>query len=235
MIHKLSGSRIFGELRLIMNESRPLACLQRLDAYHILEAIHPLLKLDSNRQRLLEEIERVLGWYRLLYLDPEPRAWLVYFLGLCSGYKQSQVHLLAHRLAFPKKREELIQQLRKDILKVRKELDQWLKDQGQVSELFFLLTPLPLEGVLYLMAQSYQDPVRRHLSLFLTQYRGQEADISGKDLINLGLPSGPVYRTILDQVLAAKLDGKAPDRPAQLELAAALARRLGGEKRRQRP
>ena len=226
MMHKLSGSRVFGELRLILNESKPLACLQRLESFNILESIHPLLKLDGNRQRILEETERVLGWYRLLYLDPEPRPWLVYFLGLCSGYNQSQVHLLAHRLAFPQKRENFIQQLRQDISQCREQLGSWMQNHGQVSDLFFLLEPLPLEGVLYLMARGYKDPVRRHLSLYLTQYRGQEPDITGKDLQQMGLPSGPLYRTILQRVLAAKLDGKAPDRPAQLEMAAGLARQL---------
>ncbi|MGM0644855.1 MAG: polya polymerase, partial [Thermodesulfobacteriota bacterium] len=224
MMHKLSGSRVFGELRLILNESKPVACLQRLEYFNILESIHPLLKLDTNRQRLLEETERVLGWYRLLYLDPQPRSWLVYFLGLCSGFNQSQVHLLAHRLAFPQKRETLVQQLRHDIAQARKQLGTWMQNTGQVSDLFFLLEPLPLEGVLYLMARGHKDPLRRHLSLYLTQYRGQEPDISGKDLQQLGLPPGPQYRTILQRVLAAKLDGKAPDRPAQLEMAAALAR-----------
>ena len=224
MMHKLSGSRVFGELRLILNESKPVACLQRLESFNILESIHPLLKLDTNRQRLLEETERVLGWYRLLYLDPQPRAWLVYFLGLCSGFNQSQVHLLAHRLAFPQKRETLVQQLRYDIAQARKQLGVWMQKTGQVSELFFLLEPLPLEGVLHLMARGHKDPLRRHLSLYLTQYRGQEPDMSGKDLRQMGLAPGPQYRTILQRVLAAKLDGKAPDRPAQLEMAAALAR-----------
>ena len=46
-------------------------------------------------------------------------------------------------------------------------------------------------------------------------------EISGDDLLAAGVPAGPEMGRRLDRALAAKLDGEAPDREA--ELAVALA------------
>jgi tRNA nucleotidyltransferase (CCA-adding enzyme) len=52
--------------------------------------------------------------------------------------------------------------------------------------------------------------------------RTQALDISGRDLRDLGLPSGPAYGRILDAVRAAMIDGRANCREDQLALARAL-------------
>ncbi|HEX3030810.1 MAG TPA: hypothetical protein VHS59_00985, partial [Bacillota bacterium] len=52
-------------------------------------------------------------------------------------------------------------------------------------------------------------------------------DIDGHDLKEMGIPSGPVYKEILDAVFKAKLDNESLDRKAQLKLAAKLRKRLG--------
>ncbi len=48
--------------------------------------------------------------------------------------------------------------------------------------------------------------------------------ISGDDLLAAGVPSGPAVGRGLRAALAAKLDGRAPDRRGELERALAAAR-----------
>lgn len=56
---------------------------------------------------------------------------------------------------------------------------------------------------------------------WLTELRDVHLEISGDDLLAAGVPAGPEMGRRLDRALAAKLDGEAPDREA--ELAVALA------------
>jgi len=222
MFHKLSGSRIFQELKLILQEKRPLTCLQRMQSFGLLEAIHPLLSLDQNRERVLEETEKIMDWYELLYTDPQPEVWRVYYLGLTTGLNSDHMHILAKRLNFPEKLAHSFQQLHNQVTRTKEELIQWQKQGKRQSRLYFILSPLPIEGILYLMASSKREAVRKHISLYLSQLKDETIDVSGRDLKGLGLPHGPAYNRILKSILTAKLDGRARDRQAQLKLAQRL-------------
>ena len=225
LMHKLSGSRIFQELKLILSEQSALACLQRMQEFELLVSIHPALKLSTQKEKLIEKIEKVLDWYDLLYLEPKPERWKVVFLGLLVNSKQEQMHMVARQLNFPKKLEQYFVKLKQDIQSTRDKLFWWQKHQGSLSRIYFILQPLPLEGVLFLMASSRKEHTRKHVSLYLSQLKDMQIDLSGKDLKSLGLTPGPAFNTILKLVLTAKLDGQAPDRNSQLDLARKLIRR----------
>jgi len=225
MFHRLSGNRIFQELKLLLKEASPLTCLRRMEHYDLLENIHPLIKLNPTKERIFENVEKVMDWYELLYTEPRPEPWKVYFLGLCQGSTPDQVRLLLRRLNFSQKQEESFIQLLVDIRRTRDQLYHWFRHDERVSGLYFLLQPLPIEGTLYLMASSKLEEIRKQISLFLSQLKDASIEISGRDLIDFGLQTGPSFGSILNEVLRAKLDGKAKDRQAQLKLAKELVRR----------
>jgi tRNA nucleotidyltransferase (CCA-adding enzyme) len=102
----------------------------------------------------------------------------------------------------------------------------WQDGQSALSEIYFTLAPLPVEAVLFLMARSRREAIRKNISLFLTRMRTQELFIDGDDLKSLGLQSGPVFARILRQVRAAAVDGEAISREKQLELAKTLMQTL---------
>ena len=216
-------------MKLIMAEESPLPCLQRMQEFNLLTAIHPDFQLTTQKEKLLEKIEKVLDWYDLLYLEPKPERWKVFFLGLLIGSKQEQIHHVAKRLDFPGKLEMFFVQLKKDIQKARDSLFWWQKNQEAVSRIYFILHNLPLEGVLFLMASSRKEHTRKHISMYLSQLKDTKIDISGKDLKALGLSPGPAYNRILNLILTAKLDGQAPDKNQQLELARKLIDTVGQE------
>jgi len=222
MFHKLSGSRIFQELRLILEERSPLTCLKRMEKLDLLQSIHPLLKLTAGKEKVLEKIEKVIDWFELLYIEPKPDIWKVYFLGLCFGSNNDQVSILARRFNLTPKQEANLIQLRHDIKKTRDRLYLWQNKSGSMSQLYFTLISLPLEGLLFIMASSKNEDLKKNVSLFLSQLRNESIEISGKDLKAMGLPPGPAYNRIMNHILTDKLDGRAGDRSSQL----ARARKL---------
>jgi len=224
LLQKLSGSRLFNEFKLIMEEKNPLFCLRSMQRFNLLQAIHPQMQLNQTIDVLLEEVEKVLNWYRLLFLDLEPRGWMVHLLGLCSGWSNEDAMSLAQRLHFSKRLEKEFVNLRVVLATANDRLQYWSKISLRLSELYEILHPLPVEGILYLMARTQNDTIRKHISLFLTNLRTSKIEISGDDVIAMGVVAGPAVGEILWQVLAAKIDGRAATLLSQLGLAKKIVR-----------
>lgn len=224
MMDRLSGARLFHELKLIFDEKSPLPCIRRMEDYDILRLIHPLLKLNPSKMDVLTELERVLHWYRLLYLSPAPEPWVLYLLGLCGNGKYLDVAAVTDRLAFSRKVRQDFLTLRENVREVHNLLNLWMQRDGSMSGLNNLLSPIAPEGILYLMARSKTEDARKHISYYLTRLRGETPDITGNDLLAMGIPAGPAYGRVLRRVLAAKLDGLARTRAAQLDLAHEMLR-----------
>jgi tRNA nucleotidyltransferase (CCA-adding enzyme) len=74
------------------------------------------------------------------------------------------------------------------------------------------------------MALAEDGRARPLLSRHLTTLQKVRREIGGEDLKRLGLAPGPAYARILEQVLLAKIDGRARTRRQELALARRLAR-----------
>ena len=221
---RLSGRRILHELKMIFAENNPLACLKRMDGFGLLETIHPLLGLKPNILKILAEIEKVISWYNLLYLEEKVEKWQLYFLGLFSSLNDDETVTIARRLQFSQKEEQNFLALRRQINETLVKVYRWQQGKQKLSKLYFILDPLSLEGLLYLMARSEKEEMRKNISLFVSRLRNLPYLISGKDLKEMGITPGPVYGKILKDLRAAQIDGLACDRKSQLEWVKKFAR-----------
>ncbi len=222
MFQKLSGSRIFQEFKLVFEEESVIECIKRMASLKILESIHPVLKLTIKKQRLFEDIKKVMDWYFLSYKAPTPELWKVYFLGFCWGEDEKGIESLSERVNLTKRQRESFLELIQYVKDVNIKLYRWIKKKGRLSELYFILNPVPIEALLFVMAFNRNKDVKKHISFYIQNLKQEEPDITGKDLINMGIPPGPIYGHILKEVLRAKIDGEAKDRQTQLELVTKL-------------
>ncbi|WP_290923081.1 CBS domain-containing protein [Halodesulfovibrio sp.] len=217
LITKLSGSRIFHELQSIFNEVSPYQSLVRMQDFSVLEAIHPALKLAPNKNIVLKEIEKVVEWYRMLYTEPSPAPWIIYLLGLTSASKADVVEEVLERLNLAPKQHADFMELRETVNSVTNHVSRI--PEGAYSELYKTLAPIPLEGVLYIMARTKSEMVKKHISHFLAYLRNTTLDITGSDLQLLGFTPGPVFGEVLRKTLFAKLDERVKTRQEQLDFA----------------
>jgi len=228
LLDRLSPFRLFHEFQHICEEQDPLACLERLNQLGVLQAISPTLALNPARKALLQRIQDMLAWYRLLYFEEQPQAWLVFFLGLNQNLNYADTAANYQRMGLPENRRADILNQREQARSLRTRLDAWQKDEAagkaRVSELCERLKPLTLDSLLYLMAGTTSEALQKSLSRYITQWRREKPDITGAELRATGLAPGPAYGRILRAVLRAKLDGEAPGVEQQLELARAMAR-----------
>lgn len=223
LLDKLSPSRLFNEFEHICAEETAILCIRRLHELGILQAIHPQLSINPDRKEMLIRTAKVMAWYRLLYIDEEMRPWLVYFLVLCSSLTYAVTLEVFRRLGIPPALKNEVLGCREKARSLRSSLKRLTATPGfRVSALCAMLRPLPVEFVLYLMADMEVPETRRALSRYITVWRTEKPDVDGSDLKKLGLAPGPAYGVILQRLLEAKLDGTAASPEEQLSLAREL-------------
>ncbi|MBI4764454.1 MAG: CBS domain-containing protein [Deltaproteobacteria bacterium] len=203
-IEKLAPKRIFTELQLILSEENPLPVIKRLIDLKLLQAIHPEWTLPPKGEALFNEIRTVLAWFDLLYLNETYEKWMIYFLALAQPV--TQLMELRQRLGLPKKLFEIMILCRNEGEKVLMTLQK--NPKLSRSEIYGLLSPLPNEVLLFLMAKTTQETGRKAISLYFTQLKSIRISIGGGELKDLGLVPGPLYKTILEDLLEARINGK---------------------------
>ena len=203
---RLSGRRVFAEFRQILEEENPTPAIIRLNDYNLLSVLHLSITLDNDLISLFNSVKKVLSWHDLLFLEESYMKWAVYFLALIrSGDKKMTNEICVHF--------ELAPRYRRLFCVERFEVDKclsWLERHLPVknSVLYNKLSGFKTELLLYMMAATKKEIVKRSISNYFTRLRYVHTLISGKDLKNMEIEPGPVFREILQALLEAKLNGK---------------------------
>jgi len=218
----LSGRRVFGELRHLLSENDPAAPMDKLNDYDLLKVIHPSLKWDENMRQMFDDITRVLSWHDLLFLDETYMKWAVYFLALLGRSSLRSCRDVCSRLELSDQMTAFFCRQRAEVLKCLRwmERHQPLKN----SVIYHRLAPFKVELVLYIMAVTDNEHIKRAISKYFTHLRDIRVRIGGRDIKRMGITPGPVYRRILQAVLDARLDGRLKTRQDELDYAARYVR-----------
>jgi tRNA nucleotidyltransferase (CCA-adding enzyme) len=219
---RLSGRRVFAELRLILQEEDPVAALKRLEDFQLLGIIHPAIQLDEIVLKRLSRVKTVLAWHDLLFLDDSYMRWAVYFMALVGHCDAATTLEICMRLELAARYQELFVKAR---FKAEDSLNwlQWRKTANNV-EIYTHLHGLKNELILYIMAATEERAVQQMVSLYYTKLRHIQPLLQGKDLQTMGIPPGPIYREILDAILEARLEGRITTRQEET----ALVKAYGG-------
>lgn len=212
---RLSGSRLFGELKQILDEERALDCIKRLMELKLLREFHPKLKVEDKDLGLWEEIEDSIAWYQLSFLDKPLRQWVLRFLALVDNLSDDELIPMCMRLSLaPKLRNQIIG-MRRTALDA---LNQMQRARPAPSLVYSLLHGLKPEYQLFIMAKASRKWVKRSVNQYLTTLQKIRPELTGSDLKAMGFEPGPVFKQILDRLLAARLDGEVQDRKSEQSL-----------------
>ena len=211
---RLSGRRVFAELRQILEEENPLAAIKRLNEYNLLTVIHPSITLNNTLISLFKSVKKVLSWHDLLFLEEPYMKWAVYFLALtrhCDKETADEISMQIelsprHKTIFCKERFNAD----KSIL--------WMERNLPVknSTIYKQLSVFRIELILYMMAATRHETVKKSISNYFTRQRHINTSVKGKDLKKMGIKPGPIYREVLQAVLDAKLNGQLKTRNDEL-------------------
>lgn len=212
---ELSGHRLFSELRLILEEDRPLMALKRLNEFGLLRVIHPKLSMDAGLEELLSSVEQVLAWHNLLFLEDSCKKWLVYLLMILKLLGREVGEEICGRL-------EVFDRFTRILVDERIDADTclaWMGEQKRLnnSHIYRKLRPFNTEVVLYMMASTKNESIRRAFSQYFTKLRTTVTFLTGNDLKAMGFMPGPTYRKILGSLLNARLNGRLSTREDEVQ------------------
>ena len=195
LLQRVSGDRLRHELDLILKESQPERHLARLAELGLLAEIHPELSANGDLARAFAAItnnQLPITNHRLAFWS----AWL-------SSLSPAALDSLLIRLNISAKTAAVIQQVA--ALRI---LFTQFKPGTKFSDLHTLLQTFDLEPLQIAIALCPDEPLRAHLSDYVTRLQTLKPTVTGDDLKALGLPPGPRYGEILAQLQRAYLDGE---------------------------
>ncbi|MFH1980575.1 MAG: CBS domain-containing protein [Pseudomonadota bacterium] len=221
---RLTGRRVFTELRLILAEENPAWSLRRLNDYGLLPVVHPSIQYCDALVNLFAAVKNVLAWYDLLFLEGSYMRWAVYFMALIRDSARDVTENICHRFEL----SEAHKQLFADQRMAAERCVVWLHYHPSATNslVYHRLAVFRIEALLYMMAAAEKDATKQTISGFITRLRHIQPRLNGQDLIDLGLTPGPIFREIIEHVRDAKLDGRVSTREDELALAATLKNTL---------
>ncbi len=202
---RLSGRRVFSELRQILEEENPIFSIIRLNDYGLLKVIDPSIILNNELISYLNSVKQVVSWYNLLFLEESYIKWAVYFMALFGHCKKEVTENVCTRFEIAPKQKSIFCEERIESERCLRELENGYNITNDM--LYNMLFPFRIEIILYMMAITKRERAKKAISFFITQLRMAKLSVSGKDLKTLGLEPGPLYKNILQAALNAKLNG----------------------------
>ncbi len=239
-------TRLKSELKYILQAPYWKVALQMLGDLQALRCIHPSLELDRELWRQLRLLDRCLngrkfgngfcngfnGCNGLMLKEatiansqlPIPNYqfpvinipdWLMRLEVLIAYLAPEYRVKVAGNLQLP---ADSIKRL--EVLEVgNQELAKGLLKCNLPSQLVFLLRNYELPMLIAIALQSPRS-VRRQIWEYLTRWANVESPLNGNDLKALGYKPGPGFKRMLDDLLAARLDGDLGDRAAAISFLA---------------
>jgi tRNA nucleotidyltransferase (CCA-adding enzyme) len=217
----LTGRRVLTELKQILEEENPVPAIIRLNDFDLLKFIHPSIQFDKQLISILNSVKQALAWHDLLFLDESYMKWVVYFLVLIHTCDLQRSEEICNRF-------ELAPRYRKIFCEERFAAEKCVLGLARNlplpnSRLYRKLIEFRTELILYMMAVTKQEKVKKAISHYFTNLRKVGVSLKGRDLQKMGIEPGPVYREILQAALDAKLNGKLKTRKDELDFARSCA------------
>ncbi|MGD9250327.1 MAG: CBS domain-containing protein [Desulfobacterales bacterium] len=217
---RLSGKRVFAELKQILAEDNPGPAVARLRDFDLLKVVHPSIELSPAMTHLFASIKKVVSWYDLLFLEESYMKWSVYFMGMIHSCDRETTRDICRRFELPPSVQALFATGRFAAERRLNSLERQLPSEN--SQLYRKLAEFRIELILYMMAAAKTEAVRKAISHYCVHLRFVRPWLRGQDLKELGLPPGPRYRIILDELLNARLNGRVDSREDEITLAREL-------------
>ena len=225
---RLAGKRVYAELKLILKEENPAPTILRLMDYELLKVIHPGIKIESDLKHLLDTTKKVTDWHDLLFIDEPYERWAVFFMAMIRHCDQPTTHEICEHLTIAPRYARMFGEYRIHAEQQLTRLERHKRLNN--ADVFNLLKAFKTEVILYMMVCTGSEIAKKRISLYHTRLRNVAITITGKDLLDMGLASGPVFSKMLQAVLEAKLNGLVKTREDEFDFIRKNISRLKGRR-----
>ena len=204
LLKQVTGARLRHELDLMLEEPNAVRLLARLSELDLLSAIHPDLVWPADLAKPLESIERHKpgkAWGLPESYANWPTQLVLAYLVWLGRLPVASALQIAERLRFP----ALVKEAVKETCRL------WVDLPGlagqPASTITQRLEEAPLISIYAVSALNADPAARKTIVEFVTHWRKVKPASTGKTLVAMGIPPGPLYKQVLKELRAAWLDG----------------------------
>lgn len=219
MLDRVTGDRIRHEMELALREAAPVPVMERLAELHILHEIHPEAGWDQATAATFRHLSRLMKepmWHEALQGESPASVYFALWLApLAEEVREAVMDRLRVRRSTRDEVHGLVNLLGR--------LEALPADPppSAVEQALRPFAPHP-RILLAARAAVAGSPLAALLDSYQRDWRHVETVLDGNDLRALGLKPGPHYAFLLDQLLAARLDGRVTTEAEERALLAAL-------------
>ena len=218
----LSLKRIGAEISRCLNEDRPQQIVADLFSAGLMKYLSPEMVEADILPGRFKLIRSLIRRFKPLGEDIDSEA--IFWTGILSVIRNDNTEKILDALGTPHSRRRLILQALTAMKTVPVAIVK--VDETDARALYDLLHELALEAMLSLMAFSLDKRNARKILHFIMYLRKIKCDITGKDLISVGIQPGPHMRRIFSHIIELKLKGSQFTREEELALAIQLYQNL---------
>ena len=212
------------ELRAVAREERPSVVLKAWEEHDLLEAISPVL---AKKHPDYEAISRLMKVREDLFTAGfRPRLATPMLLAILGRLKdREQANVLA-KAGFRSAEADAVLSFEQEAREAQKELVG--RKMNAPIDAYRFLEKLPLEQMAYLMAESNNSTALSKIRAYLNKWRPLRISLPAvaNELETLGMPRGPKFDQIMDQIFAMQLTGRGKTREEREK----ILRKLSGIK-----
>ena len=221
LLHQLSSVRLGEEIRLLLSERDAHKAVARLAECHLLRFLHAEVIWSPQLDRLFQNVDDVLAWYRIASLHWPPHLtrvggtaehrgdevepWLVRLIALLEALSDLAVHEALRGLNLSRRHVDTVHAARAARHTIPRLAS---RPPLPPAETYRILAGQRLEVLLFLLAKTTAAAAKQQIVAYLETYRSMKPQLSGHDLHAMGLTPSPLFRKLLDRLLEARLNGE---------------------------
>lgn len=215
LLSKLRRKRIADELILILNEIKPERALKRMMDLGVIKYILPGVVVDDRKVEKIVKARKCYKYWKNNFVDEKVEIWLIYFTCLLEDLEISKIQRICRRMMLKTSNISKINGILLNYDLTVQFLEQ--KDKLSPSEVYIKLKSMTNEMLFLLMMKNRQKRIKERIIKFLKISKYEKLEITGKDIERTGLQPGPIYSTLLNKLLYAKLDGKIRNKEEEIK------------------
>jgi tRNA nucleotidyltransferase/poly(A) polymerase len=201
---KLEGADVGGEIRAVAREDSPVATLKQWESRELLAAAHPLLQKRKPDYESLSKLSKVR--MNLSGAGIRPRLQVANTFYIFSRLKARDAASVMKALEFRSAEMDAVAKIVPEAQKVVQTLKG--RKMNAARDAYFYLASVPSETLAFIETELPNPAAMSKIRAYLQKWRPLRLSLPAGELDALGIPRGPKFDKILEQLFEAQLRGK---------------------------
>jgi tRNA nucleotidyltransferase (CCA-adding enzyme) len=215
----IEGAEVGHELRSLSREDNPVATLKQWEARGLLAAIHPQLQRRKPDYDSLNKMARVRANLIAAGLRPRLQVPVTYYT--LARLKSREAAAAMRDMEFRQAEIDAVAQLVPEAQKIVKMLKS--RKTSAPKDAYFYLASLPAEMLVFIEVELPNPRAISKIRNYVQKWRPLRLALPAAELDSLGIPRGPKFDKILEQLFEMQLRGKGRDPEGRTKILRQLA------------